>query len=98
MLNFLGAMVLFAMVYWLIGVTLFAFFAHVYVHHTAPLAVKLAVVWRIGWVMPTHFLSHGSKPFVTIYPEGDPLAEEDVKRWVQSKCPCPSCRARRGED
>lgn len=83
--------------YWFVGLLMLAFYAKVYVYPGAPLHAKLGTVLAAPWFLPMIWWRTGRAPIAVIAPADDPEAEAKVKEWMKSHCPCPACKARRGE-
>lgn len=96
----LQALGLMMVLYWLVGLIIFAFFAKVYVHPGAPLSAKIVTVLLASALLPWDVMTQGRVPRVMIAPKNpSPAAQRIISEWMAANtdCDCPACRRRRGE-
>lgn len=90
-----------AVMWWLFGVILFAFFTNIYVAKGTPLSVKLVSVLLSGFTIPYMLFTMGKLPNGAIIAPAEPSPEEQeaIQDWMKqvNPCNCPECRRQRGE-
>lgn len=84
--------------WWVTGVVMFTF-TNVLVFPGTPLSVKVLTVLHAGFVLPWLVVAHGRLPVISMIAPTNPTPEEQqkIEAFTQQHCPCPKCKARRGE-
>ena len=91
-----------AIVWFLTGAAILAFWCPLFIWPGAPRGAKLAIVLKLPWMIPFTVLTTGRPPIVTLAPSDDPEALAAVEKWVddyrKEHCNCPVCRERRRKE